>query len=162
MLFDNGYDNHMATSPVEIDIQLREGPVEYVPFTRIPENGGGESIFLGRTRRDRHPQHGELKRLIYDAYVSMAEQILQDLAEQAIERFDCLAVRVHHALGEVPVGRASVLVQVVTAHRGAAFEACSFMIDELKSSAPIWKREIWASGESWSQGQMVDLRKLAR
>lgn len=150
------YDIPMATPRCAIDIQLQECPVQYVPFENIPDNGGGESIFVGRTRKEFHPQHGELRSLVYDAYRPMAVQVLEQLANEAIRRFDCLAVRMHHAIGEVPVGQASVLVQVIAAHRAASFDACRFLIDELKLKAPIWKQEIWAKGTSWSQGHRVD------
>jgi molybdopterin synthase catalytic subunit len=150
------YDIRMATQCCAIDIQLQECPVQYLPFENFPDNGGGESIFLGRTRKEIHPQHGELKSLVYDAYRTMAVKVLKELADEAIKRFDCLAVRMHHALGDVPVGKASVVVQAITAHRAASFDACRFLIDELKLKAPIWKQEIWVKGTTWSQGHRVD------
>jgi molybdopterin synthase catalytic subunit len=146
----------MPDIPASIDIQLRNGPVEYTSFEKLPEHAGGECAFLGRTRRDRHPQFGVLKQLSYDAYPAMAEDVLRQLSHAAVAQFQCLAVRVHHALGEVPVGEASVLVQVATAHRAAAFEACRFLIDELKTKVPIWKREIWSDGHTWSEGHVVN------
>ena len=115
-------------------------------------SGGGECVFLGRTRGELHPEHGALLRLRYEAYGSMAEGVLRELAEEAVERFGCLLVRVHHAVGVVDIGEASVLVQVVCGHRGEAFEACRFLIDELKKRVPIWKKEEWADGTSWSEG----------
>lgn len=116
----------------------------------FPIEAGGECVFLGRTRMERHAKHGDLLRLSYDAYREMAERVLHDLAREAVNRFGCLAVRVHHAIGEVPVGEASVLVQVACGHRDKAFEACRFLIDRLKTDAPIWKREQWQGGETWS------------
>ena len=107
-------------------------------------------MFLGRTRLDQHPLHGTLQRLSYDAYRDMALAVLHDLASQSVDRFGCLAVRVHHAMGDVPIGAASVLVQVACAHRAKAFEACRFLIDRLKTDVPIWKLEVWERGETWS------------
>ena len=80
---------------------------------------------------------------------------LRDLAQQAVNDFDCLSVRIHHSTGIVPPGQASVIVQVVCAHRDAAFDACRFLIDRLKAQAPIWKREEWADGATWSHGEPV-------
>jgi molybdopterin synthase catalytic subunit len=134
-----------------VDVRLTDAPVRVEPIVPFPFEAGGECVFLGRTRRDSHPRHGELQRLHYEAYREMAVTVLRDLAEQAIERFGCVAVRVHHALGEVPLGEASVLVQVACGHRDKAFEACRFLIDRLKSDAPIWKREQWERGETWSE-----------
>lgn len=126
---------------------------ELAPF---PTDAGGECVFLGRTRRESHPGHGDLIRLSYEAYEPMAHAVLEALARTAVKQHGCLAVRVHHALGEVPLSEASVLVQVACPHRAAAFEACRFLIDRLKAEAPIWKREVWADGATWSTGQPAE------
>jgi molybdopterin synthase catalytic subunit len=138
-----------------IDVQIVTHPVQPLPFVPFPALAGGECVFLGRTRQDVHPTHGPLVRLSYEAYEPMALTILQSLAQQAVDQFNCLAVRVHHAIGDVPLGEASVLVQVVCAHRAAAFDACRFIIDRLKAEAPIWKREMWADGATWARGELA-------
>lgn len=140
-----------------VDVQLLDEPVRPLALEGMPEHSGGECIFLGRTRADDHDEHGRLRRLSYEAYRPMAERVLLDLAARATAQYECLGVRIHHALGEVPVGSASVLVQVMCAHRGEAFDACRFLIDALKKEAPIWKREEWADGSTWSEGNVVDL-----
>lgn len=137
-----------------IDIQIRRGPVSPVDPPRL-EGGGGECVFLGRTRLETHAEHGALRCLDYEAYDDMAVSQLTELAHEAIARFACQFVRVHHSTGEVPVGDASVLVQVVCGHRAEAFEACRFLIDALKEKVPIWKREVWERGTSWSPGHAV-------
>jgi molybdopterin synthase catalytic subunit len=133
-----------------IDVRIVDHPVEMIALSPFPNEAGGECVFLGRTRMERHPQHGELLRLHYDAYREMAERVLWDLAQEATNTYGGLAVRVHHAIGDVAVGEASVLVQVACGHRDKAFEACRFLIDRLKADAPIWKREQWRRGETWS------------
>jgi molybdopterin synthase catalytic subunit len=145
----------LRTAP-SIDVQVLDRPVERVPFGPFPEAGGGECVFLGRTRREVHPDHGALTQLEYHGYRPLAERTLAALAEQACEQYGCLAVRVHHALGAVAVGQASVLVQVACPHRDAAFAACRFLIDRLKATAPIWKRERWADGTTWAEGVAVE------
>ena len=147
----------MPVSPPFLDIRLITGPVQPMPIEPFPQPAGAECIFLGRTRDEPHPTHGPLRRLSYECYRPMAERVLRDLAARAVEQFGCLAVRVHHAVDEVPVGEASVLVQVVTGHRAAAFDACRFLIDRLKVEAPIWKREEWADGSTWSEGKPVEM-----
>lgn len=137
-----------------IDVQIRSGPVVAMDPPSLAA-GGGECVFLGRTRHEIHTEHGSLCCLDYEAYEDMALTKLHDLAAAAIDRFDCLFVRVHHSTGEVPVGQPSVLVQVVCGHRAEAFEACRFLIDELKEQVPIWKREVWERGTSWSPGHAV-------
>lgn len=127
-----------------------------MPFEPFPQPAGAECVFLGRTRLESHPDHGPLTRLIYEAYAPMAESIMLGLARGATSRFGCLAIRLHHALGAVPIGEASVLVQVVAGHRDAAFDGCRFLIDRVKAEAPIWKREQWADGATWSRGTVVN------
>lgn len=147
------YHDDMGGQTPQIDVKILNHPVKASPFTPFPQPAGGECVFLGRTRAETHPDHGELKGLSYEAYQPMAEQVLQKLALEAAERFGCLAVRIHHALGEVPEGEASVLIQVATGHRGDSFDACRFLIDRLKQDAPIWKREVWADGTTWAEGR---------
>jgi molybdopterin synthase catalytic subunit len=73
------------------------------------------------------------------------------LFEEAVKRFPITRARVVHRLGEVPVGEASVVVVVASAHRGPAFDACRFLMDRLKNEVPIWKREKLrdGDGERW-------------
>jgi molybdopterin synthase catalytic subunit len=142
-----------------IDVCLVDGPVESIAVDPFPAAAGAECIFLGRTRAERHPRFGDLQRLSYEAYGPMALRILTDLAEEAARRFGCLAVRMHHAVGDVSIGQASVLVQVVCGHRAEAIDACRFLIDALKASAPIWKREVWAHQSTWSEGASVAAMK---
>lgn len=118
-------------------------------------------MFLGRTRRERHARHGELRTLVYEAYQPLAVQVLRAMADEAVTRWGCLAVRIHHTVGEVPLGEASVLVQVACPHRDHAFAACRFLIDELKSRAPIWKREQWQDGSTWSRGSPVAVEEAS-
>lgn len=139
-----------ASNPIT-DVRIIEQPVRMFDFEPFPTAGGGECIFLGRTRLEVHAEFGRLLSLRYEAYREMAERVLNDLAKLSIERFGCIAVRIHHAIGEVKCGEASVLVQVVCGHRDKAFDACRFLIDRLKTNAPIWKREQWERGESWSK-----------
>lgn len=144
-------------SSLLIDIQLLDAPVRYVPIDRFPTDAGGECVFLGRTRIESHAQHGQLHRLCYEAYRPMALKVMHQLAERAREQFSCQFIRIHHALGEVPPGEASVLIQTVCERRSAAFESCRFLIDQLKSHAPIWKREEWSDGATWSTGVPVKM-----
>ena len=138
-----------------IDVKLLDEPLRYLPFDPFPQPAGAECVFLGRSRAEEHAEHGRLRRLRYDAYRPMARRVLGDLAQRAAQRFGCLAVRLHHALGDVPPGEASVLVQVVCGHRAEALDACRFLIDAIKAEAPIWKREHWADGATWSEGSPV-------
>jgi molybdopterin converting factor subunit 1 len=91
--------------------------------------------------------------LDYEAYEPMALQEMESLAEQALEQFKIRDVALVHRLGRLEIGETSVLVAVVSAHRAAAFEACRWLIDTLKRTVPIWKKEHFEDGAVWADGE---------
>ena len=86
--------------------------------------------------------------LDYEAYASMAEPVLEQIAREAAERWEIGRVAVHHRTGRLEIGETAVLVVVAAPHRHAAFEAAEYIMDRIKEIAPIWKRETWADGAS--------------
>ncbi len=91
--------------------------------------------------------------LDYEAYREMALVQMKTLAEDAVARFGVRDVVVVHRLGRLHVGETSVLVAVASAHRGAAFDACRWLIDTLKKTVPIWKKEQFEDGAVWVDGE---------
>ncbi len=91
--------------------------------------------------------------LDYEAYEEMAERQIAELAGQSVERFGVRGVTLVHRLGRLEIGETSVLIIVASAHRGAAFEACRWLIDTLKKTVPIWKKETFADGAVWADGE---------
>jgi len=91
--------------------------------------------------------------LDYEAYREMALAQMQSLAAEAVTRFGVRDVVLLHRLGRLMVGETSVLVVVASAHRGPAFDACRWLIDTLKRQVPIWKRETFADGVVWADGE---------
>ena len=91
--------------------------------------------------------------LDYEAYREMALEQMRGLAAEAIARFGVRDVAMVHRLGRVTVGETSVLIAVASAHRAAAFDACRWLIDTLKRTVPIWKRETFADGAVWAAGE---------
>jgi molybdopterin synthase catalytic subunit len=91
--------------------------------------------------------------LDYEAYEEMALKQMNGLAEQARERFGVRQVTIVHRLGRLEIGETSVLIVVASAHRGAAFDACRWVIDTLKKTVPIWKKETFADGAVWADGE---------
>lgn len=91
--------------------------------------------------------------LDYEAYREMALEQMHRLAAEAIEKFGVRDVSVVHRLGRLAVGETSVLIVVASAHRAAAFDACRWLIDTLKRTVPIWKRETFADGAVWADGE---------
>jgi molybdopterin synthase catalytic subunit len=91
--------------------------------------------------------------LDYEAYEAMALEQMQLLRREAIEHKGVREVAIVHRLGRLVVGETSVLIVVASAHRGAAFEACRWVIDTLKKTVPIWKREQFVDGAVWADGE---------
>jgi molybdopterin synthase catalytic subunit len=83
----------------------------------------------------------------------MAVHQMRELGHQARERFGVRQVTMVHRLGHLEIGETSVLIVVASAHRTAAFEACRWLIDTLKQTVPIWKKETFADGQVWAPGE---------
>ncbi|MDR2880471.1 MAG: molybdenum cofactor biosynthesis protein MoaE [Azoarcus sp.] len=108
---------------------------------------GGIATFLG-CARDFSGEH-EVCEIAFEAYHDMALAELSSLREEAIARFGLIDARIVHRLGTVRAGENIVLIVAGAEHRPPAFDACRWLIDELKARAPIWKKEITPQGESW-------------
>jgi molybdopterin synthase catalytic subunit len=91
--------------------------------------------------------------LEYEAYEEMALDQMEGLAEQALKQFQVREVALVHRLGRLEIGETSVLIVVGSAHRAAAFDACRWLIDTLKRTVPIWKKEYFEDGAVWADGE---------
>jgi MoaE-MoaD fusion protein len=112
---------------------------------------GAVVVFEGIVRdqtRGRQTTHLE-----YEAYEEMALQEMESLAAQALRQFKIRDVALVHRLGRLEIGEISVLIVVVSAHRAAAFDACRWLIDTLKRTVPIWKKEYFVDGAVWAEGE---------
>jgi molybdopterin synthase catalytic subunit len=112
---------------------------------------GAVCVFDGIVRdntRGRRTLH-----LDYEAYREMALEQMRGLAEESITKFGVRDVAMLHRLGRLFVGETSVLIVVASAHRGPAFAACQWLIDELKKRVPIWKKETFVDGAIWAAGE---------
>jgi len=168
------------------DHVLREG--DEVALLPPVSGGAGEKIALTRERIDAPWLVAGLKRgsdgavvvfdgivrdnsrgrrtlyLVYEAYEEMALKQMRALAAKAMEDFEIRDIRLVHRLGKLEVGETSVLIAVASAHRAAAFDACRWLIDTLKKTVPIWKKEhfedgaVWADGEPWPDPGELQLR----
>ncbi|HVS70853.1 MAG TPA: molybdenum cofactor biosynthesis protein MoaE [Phycisphaerae bacterium] len=141
-------DFHFSLSTDPLD------PARAIAAVTRPE-AGGIAVFLGTTRGETHPTLGPLLHLDYHAYPEMAEKETRRLFAQAADRWPVLAAAIHHRLGAVPVGEPSIVIAVATPHRADAFAACRFLIDELKKTVPIWKREHYQHSARW-QAETTD------
>jgi molybdopterin synthase catalytic subunit len=112
---------------------------------------GAVVVFDGIVRN--HTRGRQTLHLDYEAYEEMALRQMRELGLKACERFAIRQVTMLHRLGRLEIGETSVLIVVASAHRSAAFEACRWLIDTLKQSVPIWKKETFADGAVWAPGE---------
>ncbi|HXZ03397.1 MAG TPA: molybdenum cofactor biosynthesis protein MoaE [Ktedonobacteraceae bacterium] len=111
---------------------------------------GGIVVFEGVVRDNARGK--QVLYLEYDVYPEMAVQQIREIIAEAERRWRVNRVAVAHRIGRLDIGEASVIIVVATPHRADAFEACHYIIDTLKTSVPIWKKEVATNGEEWVEG----------
>jgi molybdopterin synthase catalytic subunit len=111
---------------------------------------GGIVVFEGVVRDNARGK--QVRYLEYDVYQEMAELQIHSIIAEARQRWGVERVAVAHRFGRMEVGEASVIIAVASPHRAEAFEACRYIIDTLKTTVPIWKKEVSISGEEWVEG----------
>ncbi len=111
---------------------------------------GGIVVFEGVVRDNARGK--QVQYLEYDMYVEMAERQIRAIIDEAEQRWSVERVAVAHRFGRLEIGEASVIIVVATPHRAQAFDACRYIIDTLKTTVPIWKKEVAANGEEWVEG----------
>ena len=108
---------------------------------------GGEVIFVGTVRN--HSKGKAVVALEFEAYEPMAILELEKIVAEIKERWPIHTVALHHRLGRIGIGEIPVIAGVSSAHRKDAFEACAYLMDRLKQTVPIWKKEFCEDGEVW-------------
>lgn len=111
------------------------------------KNTGGVSVFIGTARSVSKGK--QIKELFFETYKDMAINKLHTLREKALKQFDILELSIVHRIGTIGIGDNIVLIIAIAEHRKAAFDACSWAIDELKKTVPIWKKEMTTEGDVW-------------
>jgi molybdopterin synthase catalytic subunit len=117
-----------------------------IDWVMSPQSGGID-VFIGTVRDATKGK--PVVQLEFEAYEPMALKEMQKIAEQAFEKWPVQKLLIHHRTGILEVGEIPVIIAVSCAHRDAAFEACRYVIDTLKQTVPIWKKEIFEDGEVW-------------
>jgi molybdopterin synthase catalytic subunit len=121
-----------------------------LPLVAADEHGAA-LIFLGMVRN--HNEGQAVRGVHYEAYREMAERVLHDIASEACERIAPARIAAVHRIGELAVGDVSIAIAVSTPHRAEAFEACRYVIEEVKQRLSVWKQERYISGQSeWLDG----------
>ena len=133
-------------------IQLTHEPLDRAALVAAVSHPsvGGVVVFEGVVRDNARGK--QVRYLEYEVYEEMARQQIQAIIVEAQQRWGVERVAVAHRFGRLEIGEASVIIVVATPHRGEAFDACRYIIDTLKTTVPIWKKEVATNGEEWVEG----------
>jgi len=133
--------------------ELTTEPIDITGVARrvVPPECGATVTLDGYVRR--FTKGRETLHLVYEAYEAMALKELDKLIMEAKADFEIANVGIVHRLGKLEIGETSVVISVAAPHRKAAFAACEWLIRELKRRVPIWKKEVYADGEVWVEGE---------
>lgn len=148
LIFPEG-SNKTELHQLNIDIKISSEPLNTqscIDWVTTPQSGGID-VFIGRVRNITKGK--TVTRLEYEAYEKMALKEMGKIAEEALQKWTVDKIAVHHRTGILETGEIPVVIAVSAAHRDAAFEACRYIIDTLKKTVPIWKKEVFEDGEEW-------------
>lgn len=137
------------TTTIQVnDTDLDAGAV----YASVQDRRAGAAVLFTGMVRDHSPGKSDITHLEYEAYGEHVEAKIGEITTEARETWDVLHIAVEHRIGLVALGDPTVVVAVSSAHRVDSFEAARFIIDELKTRAPIWKKEHWPGGQEWVAG----------
>ena len=127
-------------------ISITDQPIDYAAITEQVRSNecGAVVLFMGTVREMTAGK--QTVALDYEAYPEMADQMMQQLIDEARDQWDVHGIAIEHRVGHLTLGEISVAIAVSSAHRGEAFEAGRFLNDRLKEIVPIWKKENWSDG----------------
>jgi molybdopterin synthase catalytic subunit len=130
-------------------IEITDQPIDVLKVIEAASlsEAGAINTFIGTVRNQTSGK--KVLRLEYEAYEPMAISEIKKIINQANDTWKLLGYAVSHRIGVLNTGEIAVVVAVSTAHRKASFEACQFIIDNLKQTVPIWKREVFEDGDQW-------------
>ncbi len=115
---------------------------------------GAVTTFVGLVRN--HNQGRRVEYLMYEAYEPLAERILARIVLETRDRWSSVAIAIHHRIGRLDIGEASVAIAAASPHRADAFAACRYAIERVKQIVPIWKHEYFEGGDVWIEGATAD------
>lgn len=138
----------LTTQPIDINSVARRV---------VPPECGATVTLDGYARKfTKDKTSGEMRETLYleyEAYEEMALKEMRKLIDQGKDQFEISHVGIVHRTGRLEIGETSVVISVAAPHRKDAFAACEWLIKELKRTVPIWKKEVYADGESWVEGE---------
>ncbi len=137
-------------------VAVTASPLDAVALVRLVDAPGhGAAVtFLGVVRD--HNQGRRVTHLVYEAYDALAVKALEQIVDEAAARWPATLLAIHHRVGRLEIGEASVAIAAASAHRADAFAACRYAIERIKQIVPIWKHEYFDGGDAWIEGATAD------
>jgi molybdopterin synthase catalytic subunit len=135
--------NFFKITPSEIEVEEVIGKVSDI-------ESGAMVVFIGTVRKSSRGR--EVKYLEYEAYGEMALREFAKIGQEIKQMWNVRKLAIVHRIGKLNLGEISVLIVVTAPHRDEAYRASRYVIEKLKQSVPIWKKEVWEGGEEWIQG----------
>lgn len=132
-----------------IDVKITSDNLDVnacISSVMLPQSGGID-VFIGTVRNETKGK--KVVRLEFEAYEPMAVKEMNKIALDVFNKWPVQKILIHHRTGVLEVGEIPVVIAVSAAHRAAAFDACRYIIDTLKQTVPIWKKEVFDDGEVW-------------
>ena len=117
-------------------------------------SAGALSIFMGNVRN--RGRFGNVSEIYYESYSEMAEQKMREIENETQTKWEIKKLVVFHRIGNIKVGETSIIIGVSSEHRNEAFEACKYVIDNVKTRVPIWKKEISKESQKWAEGILLE------
>ncbi|MDW0216551.1 MAG: molybdenum cofactor biosynthesis protein MoaE [Nitrososphaeraceae archaeon] len=117
-------------------------------------SAGALSIFIGNVRNQ--GQSGNVSEIYYEAYSEMAEEKMREIENEAQTKWGIKKLVAFHRIGNIKVGETSIIIGVSSEHRHEAFEACKYIINNVKTRVPIWKKEISEESQKWANGILLE------
>jgi len=135
------------------NVAVTTGPLDSDRIVALVARDGGlgaVTTFSGLVRN--HNQGRAVTHLEYEAYEPLAVKALEQIRDEATQQWSGVTLAVHHRIGRLEVGEASIVIAAAAAHRADAFAVCRYVIERVKQIVPIWKHEFFEGGEVWIEG----------
>jgi molybdopterin synthase catalytic subunit len=144
----------LAIGPEPLELERIAAALEEMAASAGHGADGAVVTFLGLVRN--HNVGRRVRYLEYEAYEALAVKVFERIAAEIRQRWPDTRLALHHRVGRLEIGQASVAIVVRSPHRGNAYAACRYAIERVKQIAPIWKREFFDGGDVWIEGATAD------
>jgi molybdopterin synthase catalytic subunit len=143
----------VAITADPLSVEALVGAVERAARAR-GEGCGAVATFVGVVRATHHGRR--VTYLVYEAFDALAERVFERIQTEAGDAWPNATVGIHHRVGRLDIGEASVVIAAAAPHRAEAFQVCRYAIERVKQVAPVWKHEFFDDGEAWVEGAAAD------